>query len=90
MVMLTDFGLQAGCSGKPLPPQNEVPWVGVEEHHIGIPGNPDSWVSPEYTVTMHDPRTPTLRWNTTFRRYSAPPVDGSPGKCECLPALAPP
>ncbi|XP_042096093.1 serine/threonine-protein kinase/endoribonuclease IRE2 isoform X5 [Ovis aries] len=34
----------------------------------------------QYTVTMHDPRTPTLRWNTTFRRYSAPPMDGSPGK----------
>ncbi|KAM9725454.1 serine/threonine-protein kinase/endoribonuclease IRE2 isoform 2-T2 [Dama dama] len=34
----------------------------------------------QYTVTMHDPRTPALRWNTTFRRYSAPPVDGSPGK----------
>lgn len=34
----------------------------------------------QYTVSMHDPRTPTLRWNTTYRRYSAPPVDGSPGK----------
>uniref|UniRef100_A0A8C2W136 non-specific serine/threonine protein kinase n=1 Tax=Chinchilla lanigera TaxID=34839 RepID=A0A8C2W136_CHILA len=34
----------------------------------------------QYTVTMHDPRTPALRWNTTYRRYSAPPVDGSPGK----------
>ncbi|XP_012587100.1 PREDICTED: serine/threonine-protein kinase/endoribonuclease IRE2 [Condylura cristata] len=34
----------------------------------------------QYTVTMHDPRTPALRWNTTYRRYSAPPMDGSPGK----------
>ncbi|XP_032748620.1 serine/threonine-protein kinase/endoribonuclease IRE2 isoform X2 [Rattus rattus] len=34
----------------------------------------------QYTVSMHDPRTPALRWNTTYRRYSAPPVDGSPGK----------
>ncbi|ELW66283.1 Serine/threonine-protein kinase/endoribonuclease IRE2 [Tupaia chinensis] len=34
----------------------------------------------QYTVTMHDPRTPALRWNTTYRRYSAPLLDGSPGK----------
>ncbi|KAM9208610.1 serine/threonine-protein kinase/endoribonuclease IRE2 [Dugong dugon] len=34
----------------------------------------------QYTVTMHDPRTPALRWNTTYRRYSALPIDGSPGK----------
>ncbi|XP_057171145.1 serine/threonine-protein kinase/endoribonuclease IRE2 isoform X2 [Ursus arctos] len=34
----------------------------------------------EYTVTMHDPRAPALRWNTTYRRYSAPPMDGLPGK----------
>ncbi|XP_037363972.1 serine/threonine-protein kinase/endoribonuclease IRE2 [Talpa occidentalis] len=34
----------------------------------------------QYTVTMHDPRTPALRWNTTYRRYSAPPMGGSPGK----------
>uniref|UniRef100_A0A7N9IH41 Serine/threonine-protein kinase/endoribonuclease IRE2 n=1 Tax=Macaca fascicularis TaxID=9541 RepID=A0A7N9IH41_MACFA len=34
----------------------------------------------QYTVTMHDPRAPALRWNTTYRRYSAPPMDGSPGK----------
>uniref|UniRef100_A0A2I3I0H5 non-specific serine/threonine protein kinase n=1 Tax=Nomascus leucogenys TaxID=61853 RepID=A0A2I3I0H5_NOMLE len=34
----------------------------------------------QYTVTMHDPRDPALRWNTTYRRYSAPPMDGSPGK----------
>lgn len=34
----------------------------------------------QYTVSMHDPRTPALRWNTTYRRYSAPPVDSSPGK----------
>nr|XP_012635626.1 serine/threonine-protein kinase/endoribonuclease IRE2 isoform X3 [Microcebus murinus] len=34
----------------------------------------------QYTVTMHDPRAPGLRWNTTFRRYSAAPMDGSPGK----------
>ncbi|XP_019505339.1 PREDICTED: serine/threonine-protein kinase/endoribonuclease IRE2 isoform X1 [Hipposideros armiger] len=34
----------------------------------------------QYTVTMHDPRTPALRWNTSYRRYSAPPMDGSPGK----------
>uniref|UniRef100_A0A2I3RV19 non-specific serine/threonine protein kinase n=1 Tax=Pan troglodytes TaxID=9598 RepID=A0A2I3RV19_PANTR len=34
----------------------------------------------KYTVTMHDPRAPALRWNTTYRRYSAPPMDGSPGK----------
>ncbi|XP_070424404.1 serine/threonine-protein kinase/endoribonuclease IRE2 isoform X2 [Equus przewalskii] len=34
----------------------------------------------QYTVTMHDPRTPALRWNTTYRRYSAPRMDGSPGK----------
>ncbi|XP_023979342.1 serine/threonine-protein kinase/endoribonuclease IRE2 isoform X1 [Physeter macrocephalus] len=34
----------------------------------------------QYTVTMHDPRAPALRWNTTYRRYSAAPVDGSPGK----------
>ncbi|XP_028620014.1 LOW QUALITY PROTEIN: serine/threonine-protein kinase/endoribonuclease IRE2 [Grammomys surdaster] len=34
----------------------------------------------QYTVSMHDPRTPALRWNTTYRRYSAPPMDGSPGK----------
>ncbi|XP_004706115.1 serine/threonine-protein kinase/endoribonuclease IRE2 [Echinops telfairi] len=34
----------------------------------------------QYTVTMHDPRTPTLHWNTTYRRYSAPPMDGSSGK----------
>ncbi|XP_063082735.1 serine/threonine-protein kinase/endoribonuclease IRE2 isoform X3 [Cavia porcellus] len=34
----------------------------------------------QYTVTMHDPRTPALRWNITYRRYSALPVGGSPGK----------
>ncbi|XP_006867297.1 PREDICTED: serine/threonine-protein kinase/endoribonuclease IRE2 [Chrysochloris asiatica] len=34
----------------------------------------------QYTVTMHDPRTPALHWNTTYRRYSAPPMDGTPGK----------
>ncbi|MBV97389.1 Serine/threonine-protein kinase/endoribonuclease IRE2, partial [Eschrichtius robustus] len=34
----------------------------------------------QYTVTMHDPRAPALRWNTTYRHYSAAPVDGSPGK----------
>uniref|UniRef100_A0A7N5JP51 Serine/threonine-protein kinase/endoribonuclease IRE2 n=1 Tax=Ailuropoda melanoleuca TaxID=9646 RepID=A0A7N5JP51_AILME len=34
----------------------------------------------QYTVTMHDPRAPALRWNTTYRRYSAPPMDGLPGK----------
>ena len=39
---------------------------------------------------MHDARAPALRWNTTYRRYSAPPMDGSPGKCECLLSPAPP
>nr|KAF6440452.1 endoplasmic reticulum to nucleus signaling 2 [Rousettus aegyptiacus] len=34
----------------------------------------------QYTVTMHDPRAPALRWNTTYRRYSAPHMDGPPGK----------
>ncbi|KAL6033202.1 hypothetical protein STEG23_020572, partial [Scotinomys teguina] len=34
----------------------------------------------QYTVSMHDPRTPALHWNTTYRRYSAPPMDDSPGK----------
>nr|XP_027804520.2 serine/threonine-protein kinase/endoribonuclease IRE2 [Marmota flaviventris] len=34
----------------------------------------------QYTVTMHDPRAPALRWNTTYCRYSAAPMDGSPGK----------
>uniref|UniRef100_A0A8C7AK52 Serine/threonine-protein kinase/endoribonuclease IRE2 n=1 Tax=Neovison vison TaxID=452646 RepID=A0A8C7AK52_NEOVI len=34
----------------------------------------------QYTVTMHDHRTPALRWNTTYRRYSAPPMDSLPGK----------
>uniref|UniRef100_A0A8D2E0S9 Serine/threonine-protein kinase/endoribonuclease IRE2 n=1 Tax=Sciurus vulgaris TaxID=55149 RepID=A0A8D2E0S9_SCIVU len=34
----------------------------------------------QYTVTIHDPRAPALRWNTTYRRYSASPMDGSPGK----------
>nr|XP_039334034.1 LOW QUALITY PROTEIN: serine/threonine-protein kinase/endoribonuclease IRE2 [Saimiri boliviensis boliviensis] len=34
----------------------------------------------QYTVTMHDPRAPALRWNTTYRRYSAPPMDSTPGK----------
>ncbi|XP_054992776.1 serine/threonine-protein kinase/endoribonuclease IRE2 [Sorex araneus] len=34
----------------------------------------------QYTVTMHDPRAPGLRWNVTFRRYSAPPLDASPGR----------
>ncbi|XP_062957188.1 serine/threonine-protein kinase/endoribonuclease IRE2 [Cynocephalus volans] len=34
----------------------------------------------QYTVTMHDPRAPALRWNTTYRRYTALPTDGSPGK----------
>ncbi|XP_042545749.1 serine/threonine-protein kinase/endoribonuclease IRE2 [Dipodomys spectabilis] len=34
----------------------------------------------QYTVTMHDPRAPALRWNTTYRRYSALPVDDLPGK----------
>uniref|UniRef100_A0A8C5KRY8 Serine/threonine-protein kinase/endoribonuclease IRE2 n=1 Tax=Jaculus jaculus TaxID=51337 RepID=A0A8C5KRY8_JACJA len=34
----------------------------------------------QYTVTMHDPRAPSLRWNATYRRYSAPPMDGSRGK----------
>ncbi|XP_051003136.1 serine/threonine-protein kinase/endoribonuclease IRE2 [Acomys russatus] len=34
----------------------------------------------QYTVSMHDPRTPALRWNTTYRCYSAPPMDDSPGK----------
>lgn len=45
--------------------------------------------SPEYTVTMHDPRAPALRWNTTYRRYSAPPMDGSPGKCKFHLSLVP-
>lgn len=44
----------------------------------------------QYTVTMHDPRAPALRWNTTYRRYSAPHMDGPPGKCECHLPLAPP
>ncbi|XP_036316142.1 serine/threonine-protein kinase/endoribonuclease IRE2 isoform X1 [Pipistrellus kuhlii] len=34
----------------------------------------------QYTVTMHDPQAPGQRWNTTYRRYSAPPMDESPGK----------
>ncbi|XP_011240121.1 serine/threonine-protein kinase/endoribonuclease IRE2 isoform X3 [Mus musculus] len=34
----------------------------------------------QYTVSMHDLRTPALRWNTTYRRYSAPLLNGSPGK----------
>uniref|UniRef100_A0A673UQ98 Serine/threonine-protein kinase/endoribonuclease IRE2 n=1 Tax=Suricata suricatta TaxID=37032 RepID=A0A673UQ98_SURSU len=34
----------------------------------------------QYTVTMHDPKSPALRWNTTYRRYSAAPMDGLPGK----------
>ncbi|XP_032252173.1 serine/threonine-protein kinase/endoribonuclease IRE2 isoform X2 [Phoca vitulina] len=34
----------------------------------------------QYTVTMHDPKAPALRWNTTYRRYSAPPMEGLPGK----------
>ncbi|XP_036772837.2 serine/threonine-protein kinase/endoribonuclease IRE2 isoform X2 [Manis pentadactyla] len=34
----------------------------------------------QYTVTMHDPRAPALHWNTTYHRYSAPPMDGPPGK----------
>nr|KAF6354788.1 endoplasmic reticulum to nucleus signaling 2 [Myotis myotis] len=34
----------------------------------------------QYTVTMQDPQAPGQRWNTTYRRYSAPPLDGSPGK----------
>uniref|UniRef100_A0A8C3YCS9 Serine/threonine-protein kinase/endoribonuclease IRE2 n=1 Tax=Catagonus wagneri TaxID=51154 RepID=A0A8C3YCS9_9CETA len=34
----------------------------------------------QYTVAMHDPRAPALHWNTTYRRYSAPPVDGPQGK----------
>ncbi|XP_015419501.1 PREDICTED: serine/threonine-protein kinase/endoribonuclease IRE2 isoform X2 [Myotis davidii] len=34
----------------------------------------------QYTVTMQDPQAPGQRWNTTYRRYSAPPMDGSPGK----------
>ncbi|XP_062036036.1 serine/threonine-protein kinase/endoribonuclease IRE2 [Lepus europaeus] len=34
----------------------------------------------QYTVTMHDPRARALRWNITYRRYSAAPVDGSPGR----------
>ncbi|XP_023607245.1 serine/threonine-protein kinase/endoribonuclease IRE2 [Myotis lucifugus] len=33
----------------------------------------------QYTVTMQDPQAPGQRWNTTYRRYSAPPMDGSPG-----------
>ncbi|XP_006892748.1 PREDICTED: serine/threonine-protein kinase/endoribonuclease IRE2 [Elephantulus edwardii] len=34
----------------------------------------------QYTVTMHDPKMPALHWKTTYRRYSAPPMDGSPRK----------
>ncbi|XP_030881210.1 serine/threonine-protein kinase/endoribonuclease IRE2 isoform X2 [Leptonychotes weddellii] len=34
----------------------------------------------QYTVTMHDPKAPALCWNTTYRRYSAPPMEGLPGK----------
>ncbi|XP_066131936.1 serine/threonine-protein kinase/endoribonuclease IRE2 isoform X1 [Saccopteryx bilineata] len=34
----------------------------------------------QYTVTMHDPRAPGLHWNATYRCYSAPPMDSSPGK----------
>ncbi|XP_077930148.1 serine/threonine-protein kinase/endoribonuclease IRE2 [Halichoerus grypus] len=34
----------------------------------------------QYTVTMHDPKAPALRWNTTYCRYSAPPMEGLPGK----------
>ncbi|KAM4829679.1 serine/threonine-protein kinase/endoribonuclease IRE2 [Thomomys bottae] len=34
----------------------------------------------QYTITMHDPRAPALRWNTTYRRYSTLPVDNLPGK----------
>lgn len=47
-----------------------------------IPGNL-CFSHTEYTVSMHDPRAPALRWNTTYRRYSAPPMEDSPGKCEC-------
>ncbi|XP_048967241.1 serine/threonine-protein kinase/endoribonuclease IRE2 isoform X2 [Canis lupus dingo] len=34
----------------------------------------------QFTVTMHDPRAPALRWNITYRRYSAAPMDSLPGK----------
>ncbi|XP_021093183.1 serine/threonine-protein kinase/endoribonuclease IRE2 [Heterocephalus glaber] len=34
----------------------------------------------QYTVTMQDPKTPAQRRNTTYRRFSALPSDGSPGK----------
>lgn len=36
---------------------------------------------------MQDPQAPGQRWNITYRRYSAPPMDGSPGKCECRLSL---
>ncbi|KAM5328708.1 serine/threonine-protein kinase/endoribonuclease IRE2 isoform 4-T4 [Glossophaga mutica] len=44
----------------------------------------------QYTVTMHDPRAPDLRWTTTYRCYSAPPVDVSPGKSIFLGRHEPP
>ncbi|XP_027695187.1 serine/threonine-protein kinase/endoribonuclease IRE2 [Vombatus ursinus] len=33
----------------------------------------------QYTVTMYDPRSQALQWNTTFRGYSAPLLDHLPG-----------
>ncbi|XP_043835748.1 serine/threonine-protein kinase/endoribonuclease IRE2 [Dromiciops gliroides] len=33
----------------------------------------------QYTVTMYDPRSQALRWNTTYRGYSAPLLDHLPG-----------
>ncbi|XP_036595234.1 serine/threonine-protein kinase/endoribonuclease IRE2 [Trichosurus vulpecula] len=33
----------------------------------------------QYTVTMYDPRSQVLQWNTTFRGYSAPLLDHLPG-----------
>ncbi|XP_076997649.1 serine/threonine-protein kinase/endoribonuclease IRE2 isoform X2 [Tamandua tetradactyla] len=46
-----------------------------------VPSMPRLYIGrTQYTVTMHDPRSSALRWNTTYRRYSATPMDGSPGK----------
>lgn len=65
------------------------PGVGVGGISHRHSWSPCFWAFAEYTVTMHDHRTPALRWNTTYRRYSAPPMDSLPGKCECCLSLAP-
>ncbi|XP_072463414.1 serine/threonine-protein kinase/endoribonuclease IRE2 isoform X1 [Notamacropus eugenii] len=61
-------------SGKKLTMLSTETWDGL------YPSAPLLYIGrTQYTVTMYDPRSQALQWNTTFRGYSAPLLDHLPG-----------